>query len=1115
MLCWLLLVEDDGNTQWHSFYLAEDGLTVLEEPVFAPLPGSQYVFLSSPIFETAYMGNRGGGKQILDTEKIQTARGWTTVGDVRVGDQVVAPDGAYTEVLQIYPSEGGELYRVTFDDGAEVVADAEHLWAVRSGTAGKRDGWYVRTTKHLLAAKDTFYIPTSAAAPGEMWCGPDPYIAGLLLGDGTMRSRDPTVYTADVEIREYLKARGWRAYETKPKFWMLAHSTRACWEGLIGSHKGSDKRAPRVLLDADPAARLALLQGLMDSDGSVDHEGRCTFVSISMSLAQDVQELVRSLGGKAALHWKNKVSPKGGTDGYFNVVVMPCNKFNPFRLTRKAQRVKRMKGVHRKICSIVPMPSAPATCFKVAHPSRQFVVTRAHIVTHNCVDEGDVLTPRGWVDIRAMKAGDAVYTFDPDGEMMESIVESTHVEDYDGPMVRREDHGLYMSFTPAHKLAVTWPDGTNLLRPYSDISGQADVLRSIVRWEGAQPSEADVERAALIGWWLGCGRVVSGRPGLYPRTKIAANKLGVAMIGKTPNLRSVAHLKRVPRELLNAPPSVLRVLLNALIGGGGTWRTASTDAVLNTSNNGLADDLCEIGVKLSFNVSVKGWSLGAASKKRTSSVTLTPGKPTRIYTGLGAGATKNVTDDHFTGKVYCIEVPLSSSFVIRQRGCVWLSGNSDSLLLSFAAGVDRGWGKAYRGILFRKEFGDLDDIVRKVETIFPRIWGDRFRFLKSKSEYTATWDTGEALLLRNLPNEDAYREYHGHSYVWIGFEELTQWPDDKAYRLMFSCARSPTAGVPVVGIRSTSNPYGIGHNWVKKRFRLPQGFGKVIRRPGEAPRVAIQSDLRENFVLLHSNPNYPNLIRQAASNPAQAKAWLHGDWNVTTGGMFDDVWDAKVHIIPNVPPTQFPAGWKLNRTYDHGQSRPFACLWWAESNGEPIHFMDGRVVGQVAGDIVLFAEWYGTTGEPDEGIRMNARSIAVGIQDRQRDWRVSLRVRPGPADNEIYTKDQRGTNRSPADDMEDVGILWTTADKSPGSRSRGYQMIRSHMAAARPNVDGTREYPGLFVCERNVHWIELVPPAPRDPQDQDELPKKYEDHLVDCTRYRLSSEDTRPWQRGF
>lgn len=178
-------------------------------------------------------------------------------------------------------------------------------------------------------------------------------------------------------------------------------------------------------------------------------------------------------------------------------------------------------------------------------------------------------------------------------------------------------------------------------------------------------------------------------------------------------------------------------------------------------------------------------------------------------------------------------------------------------------------------------------------------------------------------------------------------------------------------------------------------------------------------------------------------------------------------------------------------------------------------FPDGRVVGQIPGDIILFAEWYGTTGEPDVGVRMSARAIAQGILDRQRDWRISHRVRVGPADTEIYTKDQRGTNRSPADDMEDVGVLWTPADKSAGSRKRGYQMIRGRLSAAKPNLDGSREYPGLFVCERCVHWLEIVPVAPRDPADQDELPAKYEDHLVDCTRYRLSSAETETWQRGF
>ncbi|KKK74486.1 hypothetical protein LCGC14_2883300, partial [marine sediment metagenome] len=151
-----------------------------------------------------------------------------------------------------------------------------------------------------------------------------------------------------------------------------------------------------------------------------------------------------------------------------------------------------------------------------------------------------------------------------------------------------------------------------------------------------------------------------------------------------------------------------------------------------------------------------------------------------------------------------------------------------------------------------------------------------FRFLKSKADYSAVWPTGEQLLLRHMEDERSYGEYHGHEYPWIGWEELTQWATDKAYKMMFSCCRPPKPGVPC-RVRSTTNPYGPGHNWVKRRFELPQMRGRVIRKPGEPARVAIHGTLSENFLLLHEQPDYPMLVREAAANPAQAKAWLDSD----------------------------------------------------------------------------------------------------------------------------------------------------------------------------------------------------------------------------------------------
>lgn len=459
-----------------------------------------------------------------------------------------------------------------------------------------------------------------------------------------------------------------------------------------------------------------------------------------------------------------------------------------------------------------------------------------------------------------------------------------------------------------------------------------------------------------------------------------------------------------------------------------------------------------------------------------------------------------------------LSCPIFEALAEGNRG----SGKSELLLIDYAREVNKGWGEAWRGILFRKQLGDLDEMVRKAEVLYSKLFGDSFRFLYSKADYKCVWKTGEQLLFRHLANVDEYQEYHGHQYPWIGFEELTQWEDDKAYKKMFSCCRPTVQGIPT-RVRANTNPHGVGHNWVKKRFKLPIHRGRVIRPVNEEPRVAINLDLRENFPLLHSDPGYPNRVRAAASSVSEAEAWAAGNWDVTFGGMFDDKWNKLVHIIPDIRPSQIPRGWRLSRSYDHGQSHPFACLWWAESNGEPMN-VGGRLIGTKRGDVILFKEWYGCKeGEDNTGVRMLATKIAQGIKDRERDWKVGWRMNAGPADTEIWSKDSRGTQRAPVDDFESVlGIdCFEKADKSPGSRKRGWQTIREYIEGALPGPDGTRENAGLFVCEGCAHWIDLVPTAPRSGDDPDEIPDKYEDHLGDATRYRLTWQHSFAQQRGF
>jgi len=424
-------------------------------------------------------------------------------------------------------------------------------------------------------------------------------------------------------------------------------------------------------------------------------------------------------------------------------------------------------------------------------------------------------------------------------------------------------------------------------------------------------------------------------------------------------------------------------------------------------------------------------------------------------------------------------------------------GKTAALLMDFAQHCGKGFGAAWRGILFRKTYKQLSDVVAKSKQLMPRIFpGAKFNV----QDMCWTFPDGEQLLLRYMRDRDDYDEYHGHEYPWIAFEELTTWATDECYKLMMSCCRSTMRNMPRK-FRATTNPYGVGHNWVKLRFRLPTMRFKPFTVPGEETRVAIYGQLKENLPLLAADPDYGKKVLMAARNPAQAKAWLEGSWDVISGGMFDDLWVPGVHIVPSFPLSLALAhGWRLDRAMDWGSSKPFSVAWYGTSNGHAIE-VDGQHVGPVRGDLVRIKEWYGWGGKANEGVRMLAEEVAIGMVDREDDWGVKNKVKIGVADSAIFASDQ--IERSVSADMGRRGVLWLKADKGPGSRAQGWEQCRKLMKAAIPDpLDGSREDPGFFVCQDNEHFIRTVPVLPRDEDDPDDVDTDAEDHAGDEFRYR-------------
>ena len=447
-------------------------------------------------------------------------------------------------------------------------------------------------------------------------------------------------------------------------------------------------------------------------------------------------------------------------------------------------------------------------------------------------------------------------------------------------------------------------------------------------------------------------------------------------------------------------------------------------------------------------------------------------------------------------------------------------GKTDALLMSFAQHVGRGYGSAWRGAIFRQTYPQLADVQAKSEKWFRLIFPNA-KFNRSGMRWE--WPSGEVLLLRHMARPEDYWNYHGHEYPFIGFEELCNWPTGECFKSMFACCRSSDPNVPRM-VRGTTNPYGVGHNWVKDRYRLHGQWWKTIvitdavdvNGHREPDRCAIHGHIDENLILCAADPHYKQTIVAAASNEAMAQAWLNGSWDFVAGGMFDDVWDHNRNVVPDFV---VPENWRIDRSFDWGSSRPFSVGWWAQSDGSDLLLKTGQWVSTVRGDLFRVAEWYGWTGRPNEGKRMLAVDVAKGIVERELMWgwrtQRTCIVKAGPADSSIFVVEN---GVCIAMDMQQPvridgkvykGVSWTSADKRPGSRKLGWEMMRKLIRNAKPGENGPREQPGLFVLEgRCEQFLRTVLSLPRDERDLDDVDTDSEDHIGDEVRYRVRSVGT-------
>ena len=324
----------------------------------------------------------------LDTP-VPTPTGWTTMGELAVGDTLFDDQGAPCTVTAKSDVHHRRCFRVTFDDTSSVICDDVHKWVTNQGVIETAD-IYDRLSESRTPG---FYVPLTAPLQTEASELPiEPYLLGVWLGDGKHTSGE--ICKPDPELWDELERLGHVFGEDYSRD-AVGASTRARSSTIYGLRTQlrqnellGNKRIPECYLRASYEQRLALVQGLMDTDGNVNTvRKQAVFTTTDKGLSDQMFELLVSLGQRP-LQSATKQRGFGKTVTAYPISFRPVGGFQPFRLPRKRDRIDPNRSVHwrwtaRRIQNVEEIDTVPTQCIQVDSPNHTFLCTQWMIPTHN------------------------------------------------------------------------------------------------------------------------------------------------------------------------------------------------------------------------------------------------------------------------------------------------------------------------------------------------------------------------------------------------------------------------------------------------------------------------------------------------------------------------------------------------------------------------------------------------------------------------------------------------------------------------------------------------------------------------------------------------------------
>lgn len=420
-------------------------------------------------------------------------------------------------------------------------------------------------------------------------------------------------------------------------------------------------------------------------------------------------------------------------------------------------------------------------------------------------------------------------------------------------------------------------------------------------------------------------------------------------------------------------------------------------------------------------------------------------------------------------------------------------GKSDALLAEALRQVHI---PHYRAIIFRKTYPQLSELIDRSRAIY----GPAFpRARYNQTEHCWTFPSGAKIYFGSMQYTKDRVNYQGKRYDFIAFDELTHFTWDE-YSYMFSRNRPSGPGTRVY-MRASTNPGGIGHGWVKDRFitaappltpvedqyEVPDPSGKVISL--RRRRIFVPSTVFDNQALLRNDPNY--LANLAMLPEAERNALLYGSWDSFDGQVFrewrndpqhydDQRW---THVIDPFP---IPRHWRIYRGFDFGYAKPFAVGWFAVDE-------DGR--------LYHIKEYYGCTGAPNTGVKLNPVEIAAGIRKMEaEDPMLKGKQIVGIADPSIFDE-SRGESVARMMQRPPNFIYWQGGDNT---RLAGKMQFHYRLAF---DGDGLPMFQVFNTCK---HFIRTIPTLVYDDSKVEDINTEQEDHIYDMCRYVMMEHPISP-----